>query len=380
MKTVLIVGELGRIASRLGDLLSGLCAVVQVPDGGAACRYLRAHPEVSVIVSSFRSWRPEHLAALRLEFPDVRRIGLVRRRTRRALLRALQDERLFAILTEAPPDTELIQTVLRALIPVTPPEEHKYRIDFPAESTVAEHQAGPREEDFLLMLSHDVRSAASVIAGYAGMLLEPKKPPGVGSPQILERIRDSSARLIGMIDGIVRITMIANQAALHREPVRPSELIRHASEDLSGSAEARGHTVTQSVGAQDDPRPVDRHLVLLVLRNLLDNAIKYTDPGGRIELKGQSDPDGMTFEVRDNGRGIAPDHLESIFGRLKRFPAGTHEKGSGLGLWVSRKVVELHGGRIWVESALGQGSTFRFTVKAQVFAAPVPDRHEPFSS
>jgi signal transduction histidine kinase len=108
----------------------------------------------------------------------------------------------------------------------------------------------------------------------------------------------------------------------------------------------------------------DPHRMRQVLGNLIDNAIRHTKPGGNIELAARADASGVTFRVSDDGEGIAPEDLPHVFDRFYRAdPARRRsDTGSGLGLSISRRLVEMHGGTITVKSAPGQGTTFTITL------------------
>jgi signal transduction histidine kinase len=108
----------------------------------------------------------------------------------------------------------------------------------------------------------------------------------------------------------------------------------------------------------------DPHRIEQVLRNLLDNAVKYSPQGGLVVIRGTMHKDEIVVSVADQGMGIAPQHLNRLFEKFFRIESGLgrHVVGSGLGLPIAHTIVESHGGRIWAESQLGQGSTFYFTL------------------
>src|SRR5262249_7970248 len=106
----------------------------------------------------------------------------------------------------------------------------------------------------------------------------------------------------------------------------------------------------------------DGRRVRQIVFNLVSNAVKFTPAGGRVDVSARLDDGQVEIAVADTGPGIAPQELETIFEELRQATNGNRAEGTGLGLPLSRKLVELHGGRIWVESAAGRGSTFRFTV------------------
>ena len=106
----------------------------------------------------------------------------------------------------------------------------------------------------------------------------------------------------------------------------------------------------------------DERRVRQIVFNLLSNAVKFTPAEGRVDVSARLDDGQVEIAVADTGPGIAPEELETIFEEFKQATDGKRAEGTGLGLPLSRKLVELHGGRLWVESAAGNGSTFRFTL------------------
>jgi signal transduction histidine kinase len=109
------------------------------------------------------------------------------------------------------------------------------------------------------------------------------------------------------------------------------------------------------------PVLVDRHRILQVLNNLIGNAIKFTPPGGAVTVRVQQTEDDIQFCIEDTGSGIAPDEIPHIFDRFWQ-ARKTARLGTGLGLFLVKGIVEAHGGRVWVESTLGEGSKFFFTL------------------
>jgi signal transduction histidine kinase len=125
----------------------------------------------------------------------------------------------------------------------------------------------------------------------------------------------------------------------------------------------RGITLDQSIDPRLGEIQGDERKIKQVLLNLLSNAIKFTPEGGRVEVRAEPVDEHVQVAVRDTGVGIAPEHHEAVFEEFQQ--VGTAEKraeGTGLGLALARKFIELHGGRIWVESQVGAGSTFTFTI------------------
>jgi signal transduction histidine kinase len=119
----------------------------------------------------------------------------------------------------------------------------------------------------------------------------------------------------------------------------------------------------------------DKNRLRQILNNLLSNAIKFTPPGGKIAITASEDKDFCTVSVRDNGTGIKKKDLHFIFEPFSRVETSPEKKGTGLGLSVAKQLVEIMGGKIWVESEPGKGSTFYFTVPVVKKAEPLSKDH-----
>jgi signal transduction histidine kinase len=144
---------------------------------------------------------------------------------------------------------------------------------------------------------------------------------------------------------------------LRRETTDIADLVRQTVELYEEVAEDKGVRIDAAVGA-GVRADVDRNRMRQVLANLLDNAVKYTPAGGRIEIAARHDDGGVCVVVSDTGIGIAPDELPRIWDRLYRGDTSRAERGLGLGLSLVRAIVEAHGGRVSVSSTPGAGSRF----------------------
>jgi signal transduction histidine kinase len=159
----------------------------------------------------------------------------------------------------------------------------------------------------------------------------------------------------------------AGQLRLHLRPVDVAQIIQSAVENLSLAAEAQDMVFTAQVPGELPLVQADPDRVAQVLRNLLVNALRYTPSGGSVTVSAALDKDVVEIAVADTGEGIAPQDLAHVFERFwKADPARVRDDrtagGSGLGLSVAQSLVEAQGGRIWVESMLGEGTVFRFTL------------------
>jgi two-component system phosphate regulon sensor histidine kinase PhoR len=169
--------------------------------------------------------------------------------------------------------------------------------------------------------------------------------------------------LTQIVSELLELTRIeSGQAPLKIKTVKPCKLVNKAAKRLSEQAERA--SLKLEVQCPDDLPQIyaDSSRLGQVLSNLLHNAIKFTPEGGQVTLVAKQDVDVIEFSVQDNGIGIPADDLSRIFERFYKVDHARSEGGTGLGLAVARHLVEAHGGRIWVESTEGRGSTFYFTI------------------
>jgi signal transduction histidine kinase len=202
------------------------------------------------------------------------------------------------------------------------------------------------------VVAHDLSEPIAGIAMLVGLLerraTEPPPAP------VLEQLRTSTERARDLIDGVL---VYARAGELSTERVALGDLMTAVADDLRAGLADATLEIGELPEVEGDPRQLRR-----VLQNLLANAVKYRGPAPlRIEVSALRDSAEWVVTVRDNGLGVPPDQATSIFGMFTR--ANQQIDGVGIGLAVCRRIIEAHGGRIWVESA-GAGSAFRFTLPA----------------
>jgi len=210
-------------------------------------------------------------------------------------------------------------------------------------------------------VSHDLRTPLTRLRGTAELAL--------ASPPNLEHYREALAdcveesdRVLVMLNTLMDISEAeSGTLQLRREPVALAEVVARAVDLYRDVAEAKG--VALSSDAPPDIVVVaDRTRLEQVAANLIDNALKYTPPGGRVDVEVRRAADAAILRVRDTGAGIPPDELPRIFDRLFRGDTSRAERGLGLGLSLVKAIVEAHGGTVDVVSVPGQGSTFTVTL------------------
>ena len=226
--------------------------------------------------------------------------------------------------------------------------------------------ANRHKDEFLASMSHELRTPLNAVIGFSEVLLE-RMFGDVNAKQeeYLQDILTSGRHLLSLINDILDLAKIeAGRMDLDVEDFDVAEAVDNAVVLVRERATRKGLTVETRVDRNLGSLRGDQRKVKQVLLNLLSNAVKFTPEGGRVEVRAQRLDGHVEVSVTDTGIGIAAEDLDAVFEEFRQVGtdyAKKHE-GTGLGLTLSRKFVELHGGRIWVKSQLGQGSTFAFTL------------------
>src|SRR5467141_3124000 len=219
--------------------------------------------------------------------------------------------------------------------------------------------------DFVANVSHEFKTPLTAIQGFAETLLGGALDDKANRKRFVEIIREHARRLARLTDDLLKLSRIeAGRLDLESRPVSVAGVVFGWVETARLNAESRG--LRMVVELPEGLPPVRGDAVQLdeVLQNLIDNALQYTPSGGRIDVTAYSNGHEVIFTVADTGIGIPESDLERIFERFYRVDAARSREagGTGLGLSIARHIVDAHGGRIWVESAVGQGSRFRFSI------------------
>jgi signal transduction histidine kinase len=219
-----------------------------------------------------------------------------------------------------------------------------------------------RKDEFLAMLAHELRNPLGAVAN-ASYLLEQLTPPDPQLERPIAIIRRQIQHLVRMVDDLLDVSRITRgKVELRRQPVDLAEVLRHAVETARPLAEAREQTLRAEIPPEPLPLEGDATRLEQVFSNLLRNAVKFTEPGGRIELSAELQ--GATeavVRVRDDGVGIPADLLPRVFDLFTQGDQGLDRTGGGLGIGLTlvRSLVEMHGGRVEASSeGPGRGSEF----------------------
>jgi len=249
-------------------------------------------------------------------------------------------------------------------------------------------RATQAKSEFLARMSHEIRTPLNAVIGMADVLAAGSLTPE--QRRCVEVSQRNGIRLLNLINGILDLSKVeSGKLELERTEMNLREVISRAMESVEGRASAKNLTLGSTiapgvpVGLLGDPNRLRQILV-----NLLGNSIKFTDHGSLSVTVEQDPEDGtpgrLRFGVSDTGIGIAPDKVDAVFEGFTQADSSTTRKygGAGLGLTISKQLVELMGGHIWVESKLGEGSTFFFTAslgiaRNQPAESHIASLHEP---
>jgi PAS domain S-box-containing protein len=220
------------------------------------------------------------------------------------------------------------------------------------------------KDEFLSVVSHELRTPLTSIRGSLGLLASGRLAAAPEKARrMIDLAVDNTDRLVRLVNDILDVERIASgTAAIDRAWYDGTELARRVAESLRTVAERAG--VELVVGGDETRIFADADRITQTLTNLVDNAIKFSPRGERVEIVARCRTGVAQFEVRDRGRGIPVHKLEAIFDRFQQVDASdAREKGgTGLGLAICRGIVRQHGGRIWAERPDDGGSVFRFTI------------------
>jgi len=238
------------------------------------------------------------------------------------------------------------------------------RLEIKADAIRVANEAEQLRLEMMATLSHELRMPLTSIKGYTTALLVDELDWGNDKlHEFLRRIEGECDNMETMVRGILDSSLIdVNRLNIEQEPVRLQPIARDVAQEIQRRTEVHQLMVDLSPEfpiVQADPRWIRQ-----VFRNILDNAIKYSPDGGLVIVRGEVRPEDIVISIADQGLGISPEDLIPLFEKFHRVKAASnyHIPGTGLGLPIARAIIEAHGGRIWVESKLGHGTTVFFSL------------------
>jgi two-component system, OmpR family, phosphate regulon sensor histidine kinase PhoR len=220
-------------------------------------------------------------------------------------------------------------------------------------------------QDFVANVSHEFRTPLTAIQGFAETLLSGALEDPAHREHFVQIIRDHAERLARLTEDLLKLSRIeAGKLDLEFQPVSVYQMVQSCVETVRFKAARKELVLDVRIPEGLPAVKGDSNGLHEVLQNLLDNAVQYTPPGGRLEVSASNGGEHVTVTVSDTGIGIPQAEQERIFERFYRVDAARSREagGTGLGLSIARHIMEAHGGRLWVESEVGAGSRFHFSM------------------
>ena len=311
--------------------------------------------------ADYLNYLPPAVARVLQQVAVERELAESRARAREALVRQRELEADIAERERAKSERDRLMQELQGEV------EQRKR----AEEALRE--ADQRKDEFLAMLAHELRNPLAPMRNALEVMKRADSAPDMlrRTREMMERQVQVMARLVDDLLDVSRITR--GKVELRNGPVDLRAVVARAAETARPLIEARGHDFTLDL--PHEPLPLEGDAVRLeqVIANLLNNAAKYTEPGGRIRLKAGREGDDIVLRVCDTGVGVAPDMLPRVFDLFVQanHPSSLSQGGLGIGLTLVKRLVEMHGGRVEAHSeGPGQGSEFVVRLPAAVGAAP----------
>lgn len=227
-------------------------------------------------------------------------------------------------------------------------------------------QALASRDDFLGVVSHELRGTLVVIAMHAALLVRQSAGDESGRRVIAhaDKIQRSVTRMKRLIDDLVDLASIEAgrlKITIRRDDI--ARLAREAVELFQPVVAAKGVELMLEAPGDSVPAKIDRERILQVITNILANAVKFTPEGGKIVVRVEPKGEHVRLSVSDTGSGVPEDKLNVIFERFRQV-AADDPRGVGLGLFIAKSIIDAHGGKIGADSRVGEGSTFFFTLPA----------------
>lgn len=221
--------------------------------------------------------------------------------------------------------------------------------------------------DLVANVSHELKTPVTSIHGFAETLLQGALDDDRARQRFVEIIYRESGRLLRLVNDLLDLSRLElDPRAVEKRWINLVKTVEDAVERSSLKAEEKLISLKTVIGVEQAELEGDDHRLGQAVGNLIDNAIKYTPAGGEVRVNLQYDKRAFIVSVRDTGIGIEPEHLERVFERFYRTDKARSRQhgGTGLGLAIVKHIVELHGGQVWAESTMGEGSVFRLRLPA----------------
>ena len=224
-------------------------------------------------------------------------------------------------------------------------------------------QIDQMKTEFLSNVSHELRTPLQSIGGFTKLMLRGEVPDHETQQEFLQIIDSESQHLGNLINSLLDMSRLeSGRFQINKRLLSIRDTIIDAVKSFHTLARDKDIGLNEDIPAELPEIEADGDRLRQVIINLLSNAIKFSDPGGSVMVKATSHNGELLFQVADQGIGIPQEAMSHLFERFYRAEEKLTRGGAGLGLYISKQIIEAHGGHIWAESKLGEGSTFSFTL------------------
>ena len=244
-------------------------------------------------------------------------------------------------------------------------ESHQYELVIVLVDRTEEYNRQEKQMEFIALAAHELRGPVTVMRGLIDILQQEVSPTlDQEYVTLINRMGISTRQLAGYVDNILGVSQIDRESfTVEASEGKWSDIVAQSTADLSARAQAHLRKLDIEIDKNLPTVAVDGTSILHVINNLVDNAIKYSPEGGTVTVRASLKDDMVETEIRDDGIGIPASVVTNLFTKFYRSHRSKQViSGTGLGLYLSKAIVEAHGGNIWVRSTEGVGTTFGFTV------------------
>jgi len=219
------------------------------------------------------------------------------------------------------------------------------------------------KSEFLSNVSHELRTPLQSISGFTKLIMNGQVPDPATQQEFFQIIDRETMHLGNLINGLLDMSRLeSGRFQIYRKLIPIRDTIIDSVKMFHTLAHEKNITLSDDIPLQLPEMEVDNERMRQVIINLLSNAIKFSDPGGSVNVKVEKRESELLFQVSDHGTGIRQEAMQHLFERFYRAEGEMVRGGTGLGLYISKQIIEAHGGHIWAESKFGEGSTFSFTL------------------
>lgn len=225
------------------------------------------------------------------------------------------------------------------------------------------HELDRMKSEFISSISHELRTPLHSISGFTKLMLMEKAPNPKDQREFLTTIDKQAEHLAKLIDNLLDVSRLeAGYFDIRKQRISLKAAIHDAIKEIYSLASENDITISANTSTNLFEVQADRERFMQAMGNLLGNAIKFSPNGGNIDVNTEVINNEVLVSVADHGIGIHKEDIPYIFDRFYRTKKMTFTGGTGLGLYITEQIIKAHGGHIWVESELGKGSIFRFTI------------------